>query len=157
MLRWLTIKRRPLPLCQPVLCLGDLPNYFKAPKVNESVSRLLDRPIANSHYVSVSLGEMCKLETCIHGMIQSQSFSLWALVSAFAFLKDFGCAPEENVFHQLISSLQVSLNSQVKASFASTLFLMQKRWETLVPFPIRHVCFGQACALDHPVFILPVF
>ena len=73
--------------------LGDFPDYFKAPKVNESFSRLLDRPVANSCYVSISLEEMCKLETCIRGMVASQSFSLWALASVFAFLKDSGCAP----------------------------------------------------------------
>ena len=31
--------------------LGDLPDYFKALKINESFSCLLDRPVSNSHYV----------------------------------------------------------------------------------------------------------
>ena len=82
--------------------------------------------------MSISLEEMTKLETCIRGIIESQSFSFWALASVFAFLKDFGCVPKEAIFQQHISSLQMSLNSQAKASFASTSFLKQKRWETLV-------------------------
>ena len=40
--------------------------------------------------------------------------------------------PEEAILHQLISSLQVSLSSQAKTSFASVSFLKQKQWETLV-------------------------
>ena len=100
--------------------------------MNEKNSHLLDRPVANSRYVAISLEGICKLETCIRGMGESQSFSLWALTSIFAFLKDSGCAPEEQGFHQLISNLQISLNSQVKASFASILYLMQKCRETLV-------------------------
>ena len=115
-----------LPAWSDVCRMGDLPDYFKAPKVNESFSQLLDRPVSNSQYVSISLEGMTKLETCIGGMIESQSFSLWALVSVFAFLKDLGCVLEEAIFHQLISSLQVSLNSQAKALFASTSFLKEK-------------------------------
>ena len=65
-------------------------------------------------------------------MIESCSFSLWALTSVFAFLKDSGCVPKEDVFHHLITSLMVSFNSQAKASSASASFLKQKRWETLV-------------------------
>ena len=90
--------------------LGDLPDCFKAPKINKSFSLPLDRPVSTSHYVSLSLEETAKLETCLREMIKSQSFSIWALASVFAFLKDPGCVPEEDIFHQLITSLMVSLN-----------------------------------------------
>ena len=54
------------------------------------------------------------------------------MASVFAFPKDSGCAPEDDIFHQLISSLTMSLNSQAKASFSAASFLKQKRRETLV-------------------------
>ena len=98
-----------MPAWSDIYRLRDLPHYFKDPKVNKSFSRLPDQPVANPWYVTISLEEMCKLETCIHGMIESQSFSLWVLASTFAFLKDSAFAPEDQIFHQLISSLQISL------------------------------------------------
>ena len=120
-----------LPSWSNVYHLGDLPDYLR-PQKSTSFSRLLDRPVTNSRYVAIFLEEMCKLETCICGMIESQSCSLWGLSSAFAFIKDSGCALEEQIFHQLISGLQISFNSQAKVSVASVLYLMQKRRETLV-------------------------
>ena len=110
----------------------DLCKLHKVPKINESFSRLLDKPVSTSHHVSLSSDELAKLWTCIREMIKSQSFSLWALASVFAFLKDSGCTPEDNIFHQLILSSTIPRNSQVKASFSAASFLKQKRWETLV-------------------------
>ena len=80
----------------------------------------------------MSLEECSKLESCVHGSIEAQSFSFWALASVFAFLKDVGCAPEEEIFHRLILSLNLSLSSQAKAAFSVLAFLKQKRHETLV-------------------------
>ena len=37
-----------LPAWSSVCRFGDLPDYFKAPKVNESFSRLLHRLVSNS-------------------------------------------------------------------------------------------------------------
>ena len=56
-----------LPAWSGVFRLGDIPDYFKVPKVNESFSCLLDRPVSNSRYASILLEEMTKLETCIRG------------------------------------------------------------------------------------------
>ena len=53
------------------------------------------------------------------------------LASVFAFLKDLDCALKEAIFYQLISSLQVSLNSQAKASCFSVVSDAKRR-ETLV-------------------------
>ena len=94
---------------------------------------------------------MTKLETCIRGMIESQSFSLWAFAFVFAFLKDSGCAPKEAIFHQLISSLHVSLSSQAKASFASTSFLKQNRHDTLV----SHLPTVTYASVKHAVLTTP--
>ena len=49
--------------------------------------------------------ECAKLESCVRGFIESQSFSFWALAIIFAFLKDSGSAPEEDIFDQLVTSL----------------------------------------------------
>ena len=112
--------------------MGDLSDFYKAPKINESFSRLLDRPVSTSGYILLSLDELATLEACIRGQIESQSFSLRALATIFTFLKDSSCAPEDNVFLQLVSSLTVSLNSQAKGSFSAASFLKLKRRETLV-------------------------
>ena len=112
--------------------LGDLSGFHKATKVNKSVYRLLDKPVASSWYVSLFLDECAKLKSCIRGFIKSQSFSFWALATVFAFLKDSGCEPECDIFHRLVTSLTVLLNSQAKAAFSATSFMKQKCRETLV-------------------------
>ena len=53
-----------LPTWGDVYRLGDLPDFFKAPKINESFSRLLGHPVSISCYVSLSLEESAKLEIC---------------------------------------------------------------------------------------------
>ena len=47
--------------------LGDLPDFHKASKVNESFSRLLDKLVPSSHYVALSLENATKLEVCVLG------------------------------------------------------------------------------------------
>ena len=100
-----------LPRWGDVCRLGDLPDFHKSPKVNKSFSRLLDKP------VFLSLEDTTKLETCVRGLIESQSFSLWLIATMFKFLKDFNCVPDDSVFRQLIASVTTALNSLVKASF----------------------------------------
>ena len=39
------------------------------------------------------------------GQIESQSFSLWALVTVFDYLRDANCVPDDAVFSQLVSSM----------------------------------------------------
>ena len=54
-----------LPQWGEVYCLGDLHKFYKAPKINESFSRLLSKPVSLSRYVSLSLDDLAKLEACI--------------------------------------------------------------------------------------------
>ena len=56
--------------------LGDLSDFHKAPKVNKSFLRLLDKPVSSSHYITLPLDDTGKLESCVRGQIKSQSFSL---------------------------------------------------------------------------------
>ena len=112
--------------------LGDKPDFHKAPKVNESFSRLLDKPVSSSRYVALSLEDTSKLETCMCGLIESQSFSLWSIVTMFEFLKDANCVPEDSIFRQLIVSMTTALNSQAKASFSVAAFLQQALRESFV-------------------------
>ena len=121
-----------LPHWGDVYRLRDLANFHNASKINESFSRLLHKPVSTSRSVSLSLDGLAKLEACICGQIEFQSFSLLALATIFKFLKDSDCVPEDEVFHQLVSSMTTSLNSQAKASFSAAAFSKQKRWETLV-------------------------
>ena len=80
----------------------------------------------------MSLDECVKLESCVCGLVEAQSFSFWALATVFAFLKDSGCAPDNNIFYHLVTSLTVSLNAEAKAAFSATNFMKQKHRETLV-------------------------
>ena len=58
----------------------------------------------------MSLDDPSKLETCIRGQIESQSFSLWALVTVFGYLRDANCVPDDAVFSQLVSSMTTAIN-----------------------------------------------
>ena len=51
-------------------------DFFKAPKINESFSCLLSKPVSTSRYVSISLVDSAKLEACIHGQLESQSIGI---------------------------------------------------------------------------------
>ena len=51
--------------------LGDLHDFYKAPKINGSFSHLLDKPVSISQYVSLLLDESAKLEACTRGQIES--------------------------------------------------------------------------------------
>ena len=69
-----------LPPWSEVYWLGNFDKFHKAPRVNESFSQLLSKPVSSSRYVSMSLDDTAKLEVCVRGQIESQSFSLWVLV-----------------------------------------------------------------------------
>ena len=71
--------------------LCDYSDLHKAPLVNEQFSRLLDKPLAPRH-IAMSIDECSRLETCIRGLVESQSFSCWAMISIFAFLRDANLA-----------------------------------------------------------------
>ena len=112
--------------------MSDIPTFAKAPPVNDQFSRLLDKQLSSSRHVSISLEECSRLENCIRGLVESQSYSSWAMAAVFAFLHEAGVVPEDESFHRLVSSLSVALNSQAKASLSSASFLKQKRRETYV-------------------------
>ena len=50
-----------LPNWGDVYCFGGMHGFYKAPKINESFSRLLDKPVSTSRYVSLFLDESAKL------------------------------------------------------------------------------------------------
>ena len=47
-------------------------------------------------------------------------------------MKDSNCVPDDQVFHQLVTSMTHTINAQARVSFSSAAFLEQKRGETLV-------------------------
>ena len=115
-----------LPQWGQVYHFREQGNFHNAPKVNDSFSRLLTKQVGSSHSLSLSLEDSAKLEACIRGQIQSQSFSLWALAAISEFLKDSNCVPDDPVFHQLVTSMTDAINAQARASFFSASFLKQK-------------------------------
>ena len=121
-----------LPSWGEIYWMSDFPSFAKAPPVNGQFSRLLDKPLSSSRHVSLSVEECSRLENCVHGLVESQSYSSWAMAAVFAFLHEAGIVPEEESFHCLVSRLLVTLNSQAKASLSAAAFLKQKRRETYV-------------------------
>ena len=88
-----------------------------------SLSRLLTKPMLSSRFVSLSLEDAAKLESCVCSQIESQSFSLWALAFVFEFLKESDCIPDSPVFHQLVtlvSHLPVATHASVKHALLSS-------------------------------------
>ena len=67
--------------------------------------------MSSSRYLAMTLGETTKLETCIRGQLESQSFSLWAIAAIFASLKDSGAVPQDDSFGNLVNGLTLSLQS----------------------------------------------
>ena len=127
-----------LPSWGDIYKLCNYPDLHKAPPINEQFSRLLDKPLALSRHIAMLIYECLRLETCIHGLVESQSFSSWAMASVFALLRDANLAPGKEGFHKLVSSLSVALNSQAKASFAAAEYLKQKCRETYVSHLLSH-------------------
>ena len=127
-----------LPSWGNIYKMCDFPDLHKAPPINDQFSCLLDKPLAPSHHIAMSIDECLRLETCIRGLVESQSFSSWAMASVFAFLRDANLALEDEGFHKLVSSLSVAHNSQAKASFAASEYLKQKRRETYVSLLPSH-------------------
>ena len=115
------------------------------------VSRLLDKTVSSSRYISLSLDDTAKLETCVIGLIELQSFSLWALATMFEFLKDSNCVPEDTVFRQLVASMTTALNSQEKASFFEAAFLQQVRCESFV----SHLLSSTHTSVKHALLSTP--
>ena len=116
-----------------------------------SFSRLLDKPVSSSRYVALSLDDTSKLETCVRGQIESQSFSLCALVTVFEYLKDANCVLDDAVFSQLVSSMTMALNYQAKVSFSVATFLQQVRqWSLVLHLPGSTHASVKHALLVHP-------
>ena len=150
----LMTRRRPSRLCpsgvtcNTLLILGD---YHCALKLNESFSRLLDKQVSFSWYLAMTLEESTKLEACIRGQLESQSYSLWAISSVFTSLKDSGAVPKDETFHHLVSSLKLSLQSLAMASILAACFLQQKHQETLV----SHLPSSTQASVKHALLLTP--
>ena len=129
-------ERKKATSCLPVwgdgYHLGNIKEFHRAPRINESFSRHLEKQVSSLRFVSMTLDECSKLESCVCGLMEAQSSSFWALPSAFAFLKEAGCASGEENFHCLVSSLNLFLSSQAKAAFSVSAFMKQKHRKTLV-------------------------
>ena len=122
-----------LPSWGDIYRISYLPDFHKAPPVSEQFSRLLDKPHASSHHIAMSIHKCARLETCIRGLVESQSLFLsWVMASVFAFLHYANLAPEDDGFYRLVSSLSVALNSQAKVLFAVVEYLKQKCRGTFV-------------------------
>ena len=106
--------------------------FHNDPRVNDRVSRLLDTPVAPLRYVSPSSDKCATLGAYIRGLVESKSFSSWALAFVFAILKELECPPGDDIFHHLVTSLTVLLASRVMAPSFATSFMKQYHCETFV-------------------------
>ena len=67
--------------------LGDFPDYHKALMLNESFSHLLDKPVVSSRHVALSIDDITKLEACVMGLVEAQSFFLWSIATMLESLR----------------------------------------------------------------------
>ena len=116
-----------LPTWGDIYRLRVLPEFHKAPKLDESFSPLLGQTLSSSQSIALSLDE-----ACLCGMIESQSFALWAFATIFEFLLKVNCVPDDPLFAHLVASMTMAINAQVKASFLVAAFLKHKCRETYV-------------------------
>ena len=123
-----------LPRWGITYCLGDFPDYHKALRISESFERLLDKLVSSSRHVALSLDDISKLETCVRGLVEAESFSLWSIAVMFEFLKDSNCVPEDSSFRQLISSLIKALTTEARTSYSLQQFPQQTRHESYVSY-----------------------
>ena len=135
-----------------VYCLSSHPNFHKASKLNESFAHLLDKTLASSLTIALSLDETCKLETCLRGMVESQSSSLWALLAVFEFLRDANCVPGDPAFGHIVGSMTTAINARARASFAAMEFLRQKHRETFV----SHLPVSAHQSIKHSLLTTPL-
>ena len=124
--------RSVLPTWDDIYRLRDLTSSHAAAPLNHQFSCLLQKSVPSSRYVSLSLEDCARLESCLQGLVESQSFVSWAMASLFAFLQDAGLSPSDDGFNEVVSSLSVALMVQAKASYAAASFLKQVRRETYV-------------------------
>ena len=130
--------RSVLPSWGDIYRLHDLPNSYTAAPLNPQFTRLLNKSVPTSCYVSLLLEDCSRLETCMRGLVGSQSYASWAIASIFAFLRDAGLSPSDEGFNKVVSSLSVALTAQAKASYAASAFLQQIRRETYVAHLPEH-------------------
>ena len=124
--------RSVLPTWGDIYRLRDLPSSHAAALLNHQYSRLLQKSVPSWRYVSLSLEDCTRLESCLWGLVESQSFASWAMASLFAFLRDAGLSPSDEGFNKVVSSLSVALTAQAKASYAAVSFLKKVRREIYV-------------------------
>ena len=64
--------RSVLPTLGDIYCLRDLPSSHAAAPLNPQYSRLLNKSVPSSRYVSLSLEGCAQLESCLQGLVGSQ-------------------------------------------------------------------------------------
>ena len=131
--------------------LRDFPDYHKALRVSERFERLLDKPVSSFRHVALSLDDISKLESCVRGLVEAQSFSLWSIAVMFEFLKDSNYVLEDSGFCQLISSLTKALTNQAQTSYSLQQFLQQTRRESYV----SHLPGSMPQSVKHALLTIP--
>ena len=104
--------RSVLPTWGDIYRLLDMPSSHAAVPPALSFSRLLNRSVPSSRYVSLSLEDWARLESCLRCLVSTLSSASWAMVSPFAFLCYAGLSPFGDEFNNVGSSLSVALTAQ---------------------------------------------
>ena len=141
-----------LPAWGDVYLLSSLPDFHKAPKLNESFSQLLEKTLASSRTIalSLSLDETCKLETYLRGMIESQSFTLWSLSAVFEFLRGSDCVPDDPAFGHIVGSMRTGINTQARLRSLPLLFSSRSVARPMcLTCPCRPISQLSMCFLRH--------
>ena len=104
-----------------------------------SFSCLLNRSVPSSRYVSLSLEDCTRFESCLRCLVSTLSFASWAMVSLFAFLCYAGLSPSGDAFNNVGSSLSVALTAWAITFYAVSIFLRHVLRETYVAHLPAHM------------------
>ena len=118
--------------------LLDIPSSHAAIPPDPQFSRFLNRSVPSSKYVSLSLEDCTRLESCLRWLVSSLSFASWAIVLYFAFLCYAGMSPSGDEFNNVGFSLSVALSVQAKTSYAVSIFLRHVLRKTYVAYLPPH-------------------
>ena len=121
-----------LPTWGDIYRLRVMPSSHAAVPPDPQFSHLLNRSVPSSRYVSLSLEDCARLESCLQCFVSSLSFASWIMVSLFVFLCYTGLSPSGDEFNNVESSLSVALTAQAKSSYVVSIFLRHVLRETYI-------------------------
>ena len=109
-----------LPKPHHLHAIWDAPDFTQPFRLNPDFVRIMgNKTVSGHHCGQMTFNDMEHLETCAKSLLQGQSYSLWMLSGIMSFLKQDGFQPLNPVlFDALISSLSVSVSSQVNTAAA---------------------------------------